>query len=1603
MNPTIPTLSYVDIPNYKTIKQTAQIIPKATDRVNIPKFDEHVTQEGLQYDQTIGRSMLMKEREAAMRVSDYQVKNFITNVPHQSELQNRILNTHKFTLPNVVYISVISDARTLPNIHFLEELISTYYSKILVNNIINIYSNSQRFYFDHLSNYDYKFQMYEKFIYLLTYIQIVLDHRNQREFIEKDERIIDVIEWCLSRKLEDINFLLQGPITNQIYSVDYIKTYNMLISPSSDQASVNDYLTLATLQEVNANFLRYRDEFINNPNVYDKNPNYAQSYTISIDTRENAHFKLDNVGNLVVDCNDIDLGSSTNDNIDLNIDKAIVNTENLKHEPKSQPIKFNNLLHQFSIFRIKSLLILKSTYKTALRNYDTCYITFPNITLDGRFNQVYRNGALQIAGKFKENNNNKFWEFEPFNDVVYISKTANVKRFEFYISPKPGTSHKPTPNNFKIAENIKTYFNIPIRVHTLDELNNTPLASNHELLPETYIIRSYGINKKGNPNQLEYTFLYNRTYSTIQLLRSNYTISDVPKFGIKKVNKNLKIDIGMMPPKYPATRVYIMEAIHIAHKKNELTFRIPRVVPLTNLKALEYLVSKALINKTTKIKLDTKISSRKFTIPEGLINGDLITNKSINTQLDNFIEYIKNNFDTSEYEPEKFKNEIINKINNALVNHENFFYLVHVDSVEEFDFAPFNSNMYEFLDYINSKEYSYESALNIQFSAIQQIFTIQYIQTMIEDSINNKLIQVHINGTNYDYFKLYFDSGEPFIDDNSKLIENLTATDFNNLFIALSNHVKFFNLSINNVQIFIKYIEPYKIQRMITKISSEYVLEEILSSDPIKQTLTYFKNDYQTYYLLKKQYFDEIPSYLNKAYYAALNELQESFKINSEEYYIEYYKNEIKQKIYDDIYNTQTGKITINSKEYQYVLYDENDKDLVFEALKMNQNYYYKNNQKIPITLNSLNIVKQTAKLWTCIKSDILPVTQSDYQKGYVMDGDDKYYIKMLHEEIAHELNNLKDIEYTNIDILHDCNDALNNLSTTIRGVEWIKIAPIYPINDVLSDMKEKGETYSSLILKNTYSYLGTDVPIHVKSTNEIRYDFAEASNKIWDFAEELEGMLSDEYYNAKKTYEAYCLARPNNVVDTSIDLPDIKDTDDIDTQYQKWSNYYDYYGLFIPDFNYIIDYTYLPSQETTIYSDESELTTANYNLYDWLVPIYQITNGTSVKRVSKRIIAYHVKDEENDIGYFEDITFTVNDQNYHLKDYYVINGEYFINGHALTIEQLSTSDERYEPSIYKFTLAVNVDGHLDYTDTANAVKIDIPDNGALEIEEYTIEPTDPSNPINHECVTIGLDPSIDISSVKINNTPLTEITDYEQFLSDVASINVLGTYLNKDVEQHQPLKSTDFEEYSQTYNDKSITIDYKIKSTKTNIDGTTMTLTEDEEIEYPNNITVLHDMNGGQPDYLCVRDFNLKSNLYKTFLIEEDLLNENIKFSTNNWLYSIKKLTNFEAQSSPYINIQDLKLKMLTTSDKIADLSQYIQPVLIKYFVQWIDNYNLNLIVNSTNFGFSDISAFIENEEHKLQKITDNLFSLDYNNIIENNLEIYSSGSRFKMIIQLL
>ena len=1699
-NPSIPALSYVDIPNYKTLKSNAQLIPKASDRLNVPQYEAQIGQEGLQYDQTIGRANLVKEREAAMTVADYSNRNFISNDPHQKELYVRLIKNLNFSYPNIIYEAVIADARTLPKILFLEQRVSFYYSRIVMNNIMNIYTYSPAFYSKTLTKNDINFKLYERFIYLLTLIQIVLDNKDQSDFMEKDDRMRDVVEWCLTRKIQDINYLLQGPTSNQEYSIDYQTMYYSLISPSSSKASVADYLTLATLQEVNANLLKYREEFIKNPNVYDKNPNYAQSYTISIDTRQNAHFKYDNIGNLVVDCNDIDLGSSTNDNIDLDINNTIVNTETLKYEPKSQPTKFANLLHQFSIFRIKSLLILKTTYQTVLRNYDTCYITFPSITLDGRFNQVYKNGALQVAGKFKENNNNKYWEFEPFNDVVYIPKTANVKKFEFYVSPKPGTSNKPYPNNFKIASEINKYFNIPIRVHSIEELNNTPLAPSEELLPDTYIIHSYKINNKGNPAPLKYTFLYNRTRKTIQVLPGQMDISTVPKFGVKRKMKSIQIHTGMMKPQYPATRVMIYESIVDAAYFNRTTFRLPRIIPLADLNAVEYLLGQALIKGEPSIKFKTDIRSYRFQIPEAIVNNSFININSNSTVLTEWIRMIIRNVgydiietdDPSDPNYEKyiqFKNEIINKINDALVNKRKEIYIVDDRAFEEFNINDlrnkFGMNTYKILEYINSKEYDYSSALQIKIFAVDKIYTTEYINNKINEAIQNEYDKIYVSTLNsnshFEYFTLYLENGEG-ID-----IDSLPLTDIKTVYKTMKNKRTSFDSSLG-ITIYINYIPTSKIKSQITSVGSNYIMDEILknvdTNGNISKTIKFegFNEEYKTYDLYTKEYLsdNEIEQYKNR-----IERLEKQFEIILstnpkvvQKYYIEYYSDDIKNRIYHDIYNEQYGIININGINYRYVYFDDSNRNLIFDALKNGNNYYYTTDSngiqhKTTITLYSKDILIKSARIYyyKLVNDNTILIPKDEYDKGlgYIEINDNKYYYVFYDEKIAIELNRVESTEYSDNNIKEDCMTAAKNQSNKLPNtdVQWIKLPLSEDVHittdegDQLSGLEavlycmSKDDTldYDTLYENQTYTNprIDHEVKIIVVGVNKMKYELSKDTNDLLNYAISLEAQLSDEYQQALRNYEVYISSDKTNIIDTTIPLPHIEETDTKDEIYRKWSNYYGFYGLFIPDFNYILDYEPITTGPAQIYEGKDVVDVEDgYSLYDWMVPQYNVTNDGIITRTTKRVDAVLIENINEDGEHLplpiivengnndftslliENIKFK---DNYELKNYIIefndVEGEYKIKiapsmpitgaePLPLTITQKTKISDNVQQIYYEFILT---QGNVEYTRCATNILL--PDNTPFNYSTYEDS--------GHQHLTIGVDSSIQYPTIKINNQLLSDIEgtgseeskieNIKNYIDSLYILKVNGEYTG------EPLKSTEnpngidindvnfrlsnenFQEYdnhSFDSRDDIITIDYDIETVEQNVDNTTTTYNTSITIEYPNNLVSINEMNGLFSNYICNRNFDISKNIYKTFIIEDNILEKDdehkkYSFSSDNWLYSVKKLMYATSKTSPYVDTHDLKLKMLTNSTKEFDYSQYLQPVLIKYYIQWINNYDIHLIIHEHDYGFSDVSAFINNNEYKLQVITDNLFSLDYKDIINDTLEIYSSGSRFKMIIQLL
>ena len=1583
-NPSIPVMTYVDIPNYNTLKSNAKIVSKASDNINVPKYEATISeyQQGLQYDQTIGRSMLMKERQAAMTVADYKTGHFISNDPHDSELRKHLIDTLKFTLPKIIYECVIEDARTLPKIEFLEELVSSYYSRIVINNLMNIYNNSPNFYYSTTSS-EINFKLYERFIYLLTFIEIVLEHKNQEDFMEKDNNMIDVVEWCLNRKLQDINYLLKGPETNQKYDVPYSQIYYSLISPSTDNCSVTQYLTLATLQEVGANILKYRDEFVKHPNVYDKNPNYAQSYTISIDTRSNAYFKKDNVGNLVVDCSNIDLGNSTNDNINLDINEALVNTENLKYEPKSQAIKFGNILRQFSIFRVKSLLVLKTTYKMALNTYDTCYLVFPSITLDGRFNQIYKNGALQVAGKFQENNNNKYWEFVPYNDVAYVSKTANVKRFEFYISPKPGTNYKPNPNNFKIASEINKYYNIAIRVHSVEELNNTPLAPNADFLPETYIIRNYKISKRtGSPEETEYTFLYNKTFKTIQALPSKYNINTVPKFGVNKTAKSIKIDIGMQKPVYPPTaNPTILDAVSVAISEGKTTFRLPRVVPLTNLNAVEYLMVQAINKNETTIKFETNISTHKFLIPELIKNNSGSVDKSV--VFENFMKSILKTLDKTfdnEDDYKKFKDEIINKINDALVNKKDFIYVVEVKDYEEFDFGKFNLNSNKFLKYINSKEYDFKEALVIMFNPIEQIFTIDYINKKIKEAVDDKSDKVYVNGDSFNYFGLYLEDGE------TVGVEELMNDDVVKMFDAMSVNKDVFKSDLFG-DIYIKRYEAEMICRSIKKVSEKFVDEEIYNNrndNNIKRLIKFVGSDeFVAYNLYKKEYVknDEFNYYLNN--------LMTEFKIDGVEYFVEYLFDEIKDKVYKDINGLQSGVINVDGKDYNYVYFNNEDKEYVFKALREGLNYFVKDGVRYNINLKTKDIAIATAKVWFINKNVEVydDVSVEEYGKGYKMIGDDKYYIFLNTKKITEDLNNMVDVEYTDEDIINDCNDALNSAGDKIHGTKFINIY-YHDVQMVLDEIAANPEArYEKLKGDGSYTLQsGQSVKVYVEDVFKIRYNIALSSGRILKYAEGIEGRLSDEYINAMNVYDNYVKDDHTNLIDTTIDLPNILETDTYEEIYKKWLNYYLRYGLFIPDFNYVIKYTTLKSEEVNVYDNDFKIVSEKYNLYDWLIGVYDVdvTKEDVIYRVMKRVEVIKI----NDL-YFENIVFK---DGVELKYYKIVDDEYYVydRGDSVFKRMLMTRHNNY------FTFSVS-------DVEKNVVNIILPSNMKVNKKAYKV----PTVEDDYYSFMAGVDSSIVYNSVKINGKSLEELN--YNYVENNGRIETLGTYSDNVTDENIndiEINANNFSEYQTNLNEnvpEVFNIEYVIRKVRKNPDSSETTFESYETVEYPNNINVLKDMDGRVKTHLvCYRDFNIADNIYKTFIIDADLTDKTI-FSTNNWLYSMKKMMYSNSKTSPYIDVNDLGLHMLTGGNKNFDELEYMQPVLIKYFVQWINNYSYGLIVECNDYGFSGISAYIDGEEYKLQDITDNLFGLDYYKVVDKGFEVISSGSRFKMILQLL
>ena len=416
-----------------------------------------------------------------------------------------------------IYNQICDSARVIPKIPLLEEKISSIFSIRLMKNLINIKTFSPLFYTENCKIRE-NFIIYQVMIYLCIMITYVYDNRNNDDFIRIDSDMTKIIDWVQCRNLPDLNYIIIGPTVNSNYQIDYKNLYKYLISPANSALkygdNITDYMLLMSSRTIEN--LITDSNVINQtkPNSYNKLQNISEAFLIYFDTDYGCNFETNTNGDLVIDCQQIEVGNVSKAKLNWKYDEKIDSSKLIEVDPKIGAGQLDKLLLSYNTIKINKLLISDITYQTELNLYDRLYVVFPNIFMYTRTNQIFNTGTLQIGGKFVLNDQN-IYEFiaDRPEGISYKNLTSKVKKIDFYISDKPG--QKSTLVNYK-----------PTIKYTLDKIYNIPVVFNHTITPkneENYIFEFYFVNNNNEVQILTRSvFIYNKTYSIIQLLDLEY-------------------------------------------------------------------------------------------------------------------------------------------------------------------------------------------------------------------------------------------------------------------------------------------------------------------------------------------------------------------------------------------------------------------------------------------------------------------------------------------------------------------------------------------------------------------------------------------------------------------------------------------------------------------------------------------------------------------------------------------------------------------------------------------------------------------------------------------------------------------------------------------------------------------------------------------------------------------------------------------------------------------------------------------------------------------------------------------------------------------------
>lgn len=383
-----------------------------------------------------------------------------------------IVSQYIFLDLNIIYSAITQEARVLDKNDIFETYINDYYNERFMTCLNNYYKHSPVFFKTLFPNQTQNInkrnihQSFQKYYYLLCIIQFVNDNYSDDRMTSLPLKFYNnIVNWCKTRNDPNIIYQLNGPNKNQVITFDFAKHYHSLISVQDTTQDINDYNKLVRLQNLDNGLLQLYDFFKNMPNVYNKNPNFANQYVLHVNTYDIKNKFVDADGKLVYDLAEIDFGDTTNDTTRAHIDEIDkLQTKDITLS-KLNIKKLEKIFNMYNRLKIESLIVDKRTYINDISKYNIVYLVFEGVQCSDRTvgsNKNIASGDLAIPGRFTINSNGDY-EFKTLTEyTTYRPERTRVRKCQLYLTTDNNKIISPYEINLSISKD--DLYNIPLKI-----------------------------------------------------------------------------------------------------------------------------------------------------------------------------------------------------------------------------------------------------------------------------------------------------------------------------------------------------------------------------------------------------------------------------------------------------------------------------------------------------------------------------------------------------------------------------------------------------------------------------------------------------------------------------------------------------------------------------------------------------------------------------------------------------------------------------------------------------------------------------------------------------------------------------------------------------------------------------------------------------------------------------------------------------------------------------------------------------------------------------------------------------------------------------------